>query len=348
MIARRRGPARTCALWCPDWPVVAARRRDPALGRRRRSWSTERGPRGKVVRVGVGRSAGRGGGASGCAAREAEARCAGLVVLDADDTADARAFELVVRAVEELVPRLVLERPGQLSFPTRGPSRYFGGDDALGRAHRRPCARARRRRRARRHRRRHVRGRARGAGHRGARAATRWWCPPGESPAFLAPWPVTVLAGSVDAAHGGGTDLVDLLARLGLRTLGAFAALPAAVGARPLRPSRRARAPARARRGGARAGGDRPARGAARGDRARPAGDARRRSRVRGEDARRPAAGPPRRARAVLRACDRGGGDRARRAAHPRAGATRARSRRRRWSTRVRWQLDALAADRRP
>ena len=69
--------------------------------------------------------------AVGLRRREAEARCAGLVVLDADDAADARAFELVVRAVEELVPRLVLERPGQLSFPTRGPSRYFGGDDAL-------------------------------------------------------------------------------------------------------------------------------------------------------------------------------------------------------------------------
>ena len=69
--------------------------------------------------------------AVGLRVREAEARCAGLVVLDADDAADARAFELVVRAVEQLVPRLVLERPGQLSFPTRGPSRYFGGDDAL-------------------------------------------------------------------------------------------------------------------------------------------------------------------------------------------------------------------------
>ena len=52
--------------------------------------------------------------------------------------------------------------------------------------------------------------------------------PPGRSPAFLAPWPVTVLTGSVDARYGGGSDLVDLLARLGLRTLGAFAALPAA------------------------------------------------------------------------------------------------------------------------
>jgi protein ImuB len=55
--------------------------------------------------------------------------------------------------------------------------------------------------------------------------------PVGETPAFLAPWPVTVLAGSVEAAfgrEGGGGDLVDLLARLGLRTLGAFAELPSA------------------------------------------------------------------------------------------------------------------------
>ncbi|HLM19825.1 MAG TPA: DNA polymerase Y family protein, partial [Acidimicrobiia bacterium] len=56
--------------------------------------------------------------------------------------------------------------------------------------------------------------------------------PMGETPAFLAPWPVTVLAGSVDAAcgngRGGGNELVDLLARLGLRTLGAFGELPPA------------------------------------------------------------------------------------------------------------------------
>ena len=52
--------------------------------------------------------------------------------------------------------------------------------------------------------------------------------PAGETPAFLAPWPVTVLAGSVDATYGDGNGLVDLLARLGLRTLGAFAELPSA------------------------------------------------------------------------------------------------------------------------
>ena len=62
---------------------------------------------------GVGRSASRRSGA-GLRRREAEARCAELTVVDADDAADARAFETVVRAVEQLVPQLVLDRPGSL------------------------------------------------------------------------------------------------------------------------------------------------------------------------------------------------------------------------------------------
>jgi protein ImuB len=216
---------RTCALWCPDWPVVAARRRDPGLVDAP-VVVTERGPRGLVVRSASAEARAEGV-AVGLRRREAEARCAGLVVLDADDTADARAFELVVRAVEELVPRLVLERPGQLSFPTRGPSRYFGGDDAMAtrivarvRELAVPDVRA---------------GIADGTFAAGLaarateeRALDVVVVSPGTSPAFLASWPVTVLAGSVDAAHGGGGELVDLLARLGLRTLGAFAELPSA------------------------------------------------------------------------------------------------------------------------
>jgi protein ImuB len=203
--------------------VVAARRHDPGLVGIP-VVVAERGSRGLVVRSASAEARAEGV-AVGLRRREAEARCAGLVVLDADDAADARVFELVVRAVEELVPRLVLERPGQLSFPTRGPSRYHGGDDAL--AARIVAL---------------VRDvgvtdvrvgiaagtfaaglAARGTEERGrdTQVIAR-----GESAAFLAPWPVTVLAGSVDAAYGGGSELVDLLARLGLRTLGAFAALP--------------------------------------------------------------------------------------------------------------------------
>jgi protein ImuB len=223
-------PQRTCALWCPDWPVVAARRLDPALVDTA-VVVVDRGARGKVV-VSASAEARAEGVAVGLRVREAEARCAGLVVLDADDAANARAFELVVRAIEQLVPRLVLERPGQLSFPTRGPSRYFGGDDALavrivacvreldvddvraGIADGTFAA--------------GLAARASSEVGRGERVRDTVVVPAGETPAFLAPWPVTVLAGAVDAAYGGGHDLVDLLARLGLRTLGAFAELPPA------------------------------------------------------------------------------------------------------------------------
>src|SRR5262245_61930566 len=122
-------PERLCVLWCPDWPVVAARRRSPELGRMPVA-IVERGDRGRVV-LASSVEARREGVARGLRQREAEARCAGLTVIDADDGADARTFETVVRAIEQLVPQLVLERPGRLSFPTRGPSRYFGGDVAL-------------------------------------------------------------------------------------------------------------------------------------------------------------------------------------------------------------------------
>ena len=193
--------------------------------------------------------------AVGLRRREAEARCAGLVVLDADDAADARAFEPVVRAVEQLVPRLVLERPGRCRSrraarratsvaTTRSRQRVARGG---ARARRVPtCASGS-----------PTATFAAGLAARAAeeRALDAVVVPRGESPAFLAPWPVTVLAGSVDAAHGGGRELVDLLARLGLRTLGAFAELPDRRRARALRPSGRARPPSRARGGGARAGG---------------------------------------------------------------------------------------------
>jgi protein ImuB len=172
------------------------------------------GDRGLVVAVSA--EARREGVTRGLRRREAETRCAELTVVDADDAADARAFETVVRAVEQLVPQLVLDRPGRCSFPTRGPSRYFGGDDALARrvletVREVGVADARV-------------GIADGhlAAGLAARAADTLVVPRGESAAFLAPWSVGVLAPHVD----GGAELADLLARLGLRTLGTFAELP--------------------------------------------------------------------------------------------------------------------------
>ena len=209
--------SRTACVWCPDWPVIASRRRDDALRGvpmivRERIGSSD------VVRA-ASAEARVEGVRRGIRRREAEARCPGVVVVDADETNEARTYEIVARAVETFTPRVVLDRPGRCEFPTRGPSRYFGGDDTLA-------------------------ARVRDAvtevlgpdGHDvrvgiadgvfTARCAARRNAvvPPGGSAEFLAPWPVTTL---------GDDELADLLVRLGLRTLGAVAALsPDAVLAR--------------------------------------------------------------------------------------------------------------------
>ena len=197
-------------LWCPDWPVVAARRADPSL---------EDVPvvvldRGLVLAASV--EARVEGVRRGLRRREAEDRCPGLVIRPVDTTGEARAFEALSRGVEVLAPRLALDRPGLLFVPTRGPSRYFGGDELF--ATRvlaevatvgAPGARV---------------GVADGAftaqlAARRAEPGGSFVVPAGESAAFLAPWPVRILDDD---------DLASLLVRLGLSTLGDFAGLPEA------------------------------------------------------------------------------------------------------------------------
>jgi protein ImuB len=208
-------PERIACLWCPDWPIVALRSRDPTLCDMPVA-VVEHAERGLVV-VAASAEALAEGVTPGLRRREAEARCPSLTVAEADRQVEARAFEQVARAVETFTPRFVLEEPGRLTFPTRGPSRYFGGDAGM-------AAR--------------VLGAVRDIGisdarvgvadggfaamlaARAAEVGSAYVVPSGESPAFLAPWPVSVL----DDHDPPG--LVDLLVRLGLRTLGAFAAVP--------------------------------------------------------------------------------------------------------------------------
>ncbi|MBV8952014.1 MAG: DNA polymerase Y family protein, partial [Actinobacteria bacterium] len=203
---------RTCCVWWPDWPVVVARRTDPEC---RDVPVVVLEPPGSS-RAGSVRSASRearrAGIVPGLRRREAEARCPGVIVREADVAAEARTFEILARALEELTPRVELERPGRLSFPTRGPSRYFGGDDALVVRVRDATASVDPG---------DVPARVGLAGSRfAARLAARHDAvvAADATAAFLEPWPVRVL---------GDPELADLLVRLGLRTLGAFAALPA-------------------------------------------------------------------------------------------------------------------------
>lgn len=154
--------------------------------------------------------------------REAQSRCPSLRVLDHDPARDARAFESIVASLDALTPRVEMTEPGQVAFPTRGPSRFFGGDDALALrtlAIVRQAVSAQSASQAAPHC--HV-GVADGpfAAALAARAAPGppVVIPPGGAPAFLAPLPITTLERP---------DLVDVLSRLGLHTLGALAALPA-------------------------------------------------------------------------------------------------------------------------
>ncbi len=197
------GPVRTMVVWCADWPVVAA-----GIA------PTEAGAVLHANRVVASSEAARSVGVvRGLRRREAQRRCPELVIADRDLAGEARAFEEVLVAVEAFTPRLEVTQPGTCLFATRGPARYFGGDEALAARVTDAVAAA-------------LDGRTTVAvgvadGLFAARIAARASeggriVEPGSSPEFLAPLPITVLDQP---------ELTDVLWRLGLRTLGEFAAL---------------------------------------------------------------------------------------------------------------------------
>lgn len=202
---------RVLVVWCPDWPVIAARTQ---LG------VAEEVPV-AVISGGTvfacSASARAEGVRRGLRVREAQARCPHLVVAAYEPAQDARAFEPVLAAVEEVTPGVQLVRPGTCVLRARGPARYYGSEEAVASELLRcldglehgtllPQARV---------------GVADGpfAAEQTARstgAGRVRIIPPGGTPAFLAPQPIDRL---------GLTDLAPVLHRLGLRTLGDLAAL---------------------------------------------------------------------------------------------------------------------------
>ncbi|MGH2759105.1 MAG: DNA polymerase Y family protein [Actinomycetota bacterium] len=207
---------RRIAVGCPRWAIVAADLPPDAaaavfFANRVVSASPE------AVAFGIRR---------GMRRREAQARCPEVEVLAHDPARDARTFEKIVSVVESFSPRVEVVRPGLCVLASRGPARYFGGEDALRqrvadavddtidivRVH--PL---------------HLDDRARtgiadGSFAAALAAARSTVVPPGGSRAFLAGFLVDVLDQP---------ELCDLLRRLGLRRLGDLAKLPAGrVGAR--------------------------------------------------------------------------------------------------------------------
>jgi protein ImuB len=199
-------PPRMATLWCPDWPVTAARMTSGAPGDAAMAVVTAN----HVIACS---SVARGAGVRrGMRRREAQSRCPDLTVLARDEAAEARCFEPVIVAVESLVPGVEVIRPGLVAVGVRGPARRFAGETALvdalwqavGWLTEDACQI----------------GVADGAFAAEQAARRAMIVPAGESAEFLADFPVTTLSAF------GHTDLVDLLQRLGIHTLGAFAALP--------------------------------------------------------------------------------------------------------------------------
>lgn len=195
---------RTMVVWCPDWPVVAAvlagtaGAADPvAVLHANRVVACSEAARDHGVRRGMRK-------------RDAQGRCPALTVVPSDPGRDAAVFEPVVAAVEQLAAGVAVLRPGACAFAARGPARYFGGEEAAAERIVEQVA---------------VDtgveaqiGVADGifAGLLAARAGRI--IAPGRTADFLADIPV----GELDRPK-----LTDVLRRLGVRTLGTFAALPA-------------------------------------------------------------------------------------------------------------------------
>ncbi len=204
-------PVRTLVLWLPDWPVTAFLREND---------DEDHGAPIGIVRAGVivacSASARAEGVRRGLRLRDAQARCPSLLLVDDDPPRDDRAFAPVLDRIEDLAPGVHVVRGGLCALRVRGPARYYGGEEAAAQVLSAavaklglPDVRA-----------------GIGDGLFTAEHAARRASAPGSvvivnagsSREFLAPLPISALRDDA---------LIDLLSRLGVRTLGDFAALDA-------------------------------------------------------------------------------------------------------------------------
>jgi protein ImuB len=203
-------PGRVLAIWCMDWPAVAAAAAaglpatDPVVVTlANRVVACSASARSAGVRRGLRR-------------REAQARCPHVHVATADPGRDARHFEGVTAAVDEVVPRAEVLRPGLLVLSVRGAARYFGSEQSA--SERLVDAVA-----------------AAGAECQVGIAdqlptavlAARAGCivESGGDASFLSALSIRQLATEPSLAAPGRDDLADLLWRMGIRSIGQFAAL---------------------------------------------------------------------------------------------------------------------------
>ena len=202
---------RVLAIWCMDWPAVAAAASaglpttaQVAVTCANRVIACSAAARAAGVRRGLRR-------------REAQARCPQVHIDVADEARDARFFEGVTAAVDDVVPHAEVLRPGLLVLPVRGAARYFGSEQAtaerlvdavaaagaecqVGIADQLPTAVF--------------------AAKAGRLVAS------GQDALFLSELSIRQLYTEPSLSGPGQEELADLLWRMGIRTFGQFAALP--------------------------------------------------------------------------------------------------------------------------
>lgn len=190
--------SRTLVGWAPDWPLVAA----------------ARSMQDRVAVVSAGtvvactQHARTLGVRRGMRVRQALARCPDLELLDRNPQQEVRRFEPLVLAFENVAARLEVLRPGLVALPARGPGRFWGSEEQ---------AAARLIQVAAQHGVQLCVGAADTVFAAALAARRSHLVPPGTTGQWLAPYPLGVL---------GRPRLTDILNRLGITTLGAFAALP--------------------------------------------------------------------------------------------------------------------------
>ncbi|MGV9671930.1 MULTISPECIES: DNA polymerase Y family protein [unclassified Gordonia (in: high G+C Gram-positive bacteria)] len=207
--ARRR----ILALWCPDWPAIAA------------AAEADLPPRHPVAVLNANRvvacsaPARAAGVRRGMRKRQAQSRCPEMMVVLADDHRDGRAFEPIAAAVAEMVPAMEVIRPGLLVVSLSGAVRVHGGEDALAEE---------------------LVDRVSACGVESqvgiadelftAVLAARRGCSvtPGGDRVHLAGLPIADLAVESSLCAPGRDGLVELLRRLGVVTIGDFADMPVA------------------------------------------------------------------------------------------------------------------------
>jgi protein ImuB len=214
-VINRSAPVRSLVLWFPDWPVTALIRDGSRTEPLDASEPIAVLVAGAVVACSA--SARAEGVRRGQRRRDAQARCPRLTVVAADPVRDHRVFAPIVAGIEEHAPGVQIVRPGLCALRARGPARYYGGEAEAAHV---------------------LLGALRDLGLEGVRAGVAdgpftaeqaarvggtaaqpvFLVPSGGSGGFLAPLPISSLEDP---------ELAGLLARLGVQTLGEFAAMEA-------------------------------------------------------------------------------------------------------------------------